>query len=70
MNTKTLANGNVKVWFDQEAEFLIVNKNQPLFDTIIDANLIQRKYDFNSQIIGHLFLTKKEVRAAIQKFNF
>jgi hypothetical protein len=44
MKTKTLTNGNTKVWYDNEDEFIIVNKNQPLFDTIIDANLFQRKF--------------------------
>ena len=45
MKTKTVENGNIKVWYDtHEDEFLIVNKNQPLYDTLIDANLIQRKY--------------------------
>jgi hypothetical protein len=44
MKTKTLVNGNTKEWHDREEEFLIVNKNQPLFDTILDANLIPREY--------------------------
>ena len=44
MKTKTIENGNIKIWFDLEEEFMIVNKNEPLYDTIIDANLLQRKY--------------------------
>ena len=45
MKTKQLPNGNTKVWFDREDEFTIVGKNEPLIDTIIDANLLQRKYN-------------------------
>ena len=44
MKTKTIENGNIKVWHDHEEEFIIVNKNERLVDTIIDANLLQRKY--------------------------
>ena len=44
MKTTVLANGNTKVWHDHEEEFIIVNKNEPLVDTIIDANLLQKKY--------------------------
>ena len=44
MKTRTIENGNIKVWHDNEEEFIIVNKNEPLIDTIIDANLLQRKY--------------------------
>lgn len=44
MKTKTIENGKIKVWFDKEEEFTIVGKNEPLIDTIIDANLLQRKY--------------------------
>jgi hypothetical protein len=44
MKTKKIANGNIKVWYDHEEEFVIINKNELLFDTIIDANLLQRKY--------------------------
>jgi len=44
MKAKTIENGNIKVWHDNEEEFIIVNKNEPLYDTIIDANLLQRKY--------------------------
>ena len=44
MKTKTIDNGNIKVWFNREEEFIIVNKNEPLIDTIIDANLLQVKY--------------------------
>jgi hypothetical protein len=44
METKTIENGNIKVWHDHEEEFIIVGKNEPLIDTLIDANLLQRKY--------------------------
>ena len=44
MKTKTIENGNIQVWHDHEEEFIIVRKNEPLLDTIIDANLLQRKY--------------------------
>jgi len=44
MKTKTIENGKIKVWHDHEEEFIIVSKNEPLYDTIIDANLIQKKY--------------------------
>jgi len=44
MKTKTIDNGKIKVWFNKEEEFTIVGKNEPLFDTLIDANLLQRKY--------------------------
>ena len=44
MKTKTIENGNIKVWHDHEEEFVIINKNEPLIDTLIDANLRQKKY--------------------------
>jgi hypothetical protein len=44
MKTKTIENGKIKVWFDKEEEFTIVGKNEPLIDTLIDANLLQKKY--------------------------
>jgi hypothetical protein len=44
MKTEKYSTGDTKIWFDQEAEFLIVNKNQPIFDSIIDANLLEKKY--------------------------
>jgi hypothetical protein len=44
MKTKTLPNGNTKVWFDREEEFKIVNKTEPLIDTLIDATLLEKKY--------------------------
>ncbi|MDO9580504.1 MAG: hypothetical protein Q7J06_08050, partial [Bacteroidales bacterium] len=44
MKTKTIENGNIKVWCDNQEEFIIAGKNEPLIDTIIDANLLQKKY--------------------------
>ncbi len=44
MKTRKIANGSTKVWFDREEEFTIVGKNEPLIDTLIDANLLSRKY--------------------------
>ena len=44
MKTRMIENGNIKVWFNREEEFIIVNKNEPLLDTLIDTNLFQRKY--------------------------
>lgn len=44
MKTKTIENGNIKVWHDHVEEFVIINKNEPLIDTLIDANLRQKKY--------------------------
>ena len=44
MKTRTIENGNIKVWFNREEEFIIVNKNEPLIDTMIDVNLLQKKY--------------------------
>ena len=44
MKTKTLKNGNTKVWFDREDEFNIVNKSAPLYDTLIDGNVNIKKY--------------------------
>ena len=44
MKAKTIENGNIKVWHDHEEEFIVVGKNEPLIDTIIDANLLQKKY--------------------------
>jgi hypothetical protein len=44
MKTKTLANGNTKVWFDREEEFKIIGKSEPLIDTLIEANLLERQY--------------------------
>jgi hypothetical protein len=44
MKTKTLADGNTKVWFDQEEEFKIIGKNEPLIDTLIEANLLEKQY--------------------------
>ena len=44
MKTKTLADGNTKVWFDREEEFKIISKTEPLIDTLIDASLLERQY--------------------------
>lgn len=44
MKTKRLPNGDTKVWYDNEEEFIIVGKNEPLYDTLIDANLLEKKY--------------------------
>lgn len=44
MKTKQLPNGNTKVWFDREEEFKIIGKNEPLIDTLIEANLLERQY--------------------------
>jgi hypothetical protein len=44
MKTKPIESGNIKVWFDREEEFTIVGKNEPLIDTLIDANLLTQKY--------------------------
>ncbi len=44
MKTKPLVNGDTLVWYGREEEFLTVKKNQPLYDTIIDANLLEKKY--------------------------
>jgi hypothetical protein len=44
MKTKTLPNGNTKVWFDQEAEFKIISKKEPLIDNLIEASVIEKKY--------------------------
>ncbi len=44
MKTKTLPNGNTKVWFDKEAEFKIINKSEPLIDTLIEASVMEKKY--------------------------
>jgi hypothetical protein len=44
MKTKTLPNGNTKVWFSREAEFKIISKNEPLIDTLIEASVIEKKY--------------------------
>ena len=45
MKTKTLANGNTKVWYDKEEDFKIIGKNEPLIDTLIEANLLEKKYN-------------------------
>jgi hypothetical protein len=42
MKTKTLANGSTKVWYDNEAEFKIINKSKPLIDTLIEAYVIEK----------------------------
>jgi hypothetical protein len=44
MKRKQLKNDKIKVWFDREEEFTIVGKNEPLIDTIIDANLLSKRY--------------------------
>jgi len=44
MKTKTLADGNTKVWFDREEEFKIISKTEPLIDTLIEASLLERQY--------------------------
>jgi hypothetical protein len=44
MKTKTLPNGNTKVWFDREEEFKIIFKPGNLLDTLIDASLLEKKY--------------------------
>ena len=44
MKTKKTPTGDTKVWFNREEEFTIVGKNEPLIDTLIDANILQRKY--------------------------
>jgi hypothetical protein len=44
MKTKTIENGKIKVWYDNEEEFIIVGKNEPLYNTLIDANLLEKKY--------------------------
>jgi hypothetical protein len=44
MKTKTIANGKTKVWFDREEEFTVVGKNEPLYDTLIDAHILTERY--------------------------
>jgi hypothetical protein len=44
MKTKNTANGSTKVWFDREEEFTIIGKNEPLLDTLIDAQVLTKKY--------------------------
>jgi hypothetical protein len=44
LKTKILKNGNIKVWWDREEDFTIVNKNEPLYDSLIDANLTVKKH--------------------------
>lgn len=44
LKTKILKNGNIKVWWDKEEEFTIVHKNEPLYDSLIDANVAVKKY--------------------------
>jgi hypothetical protein len=44
MKTKTLPNGNTKVWFDREEEFKIIIKPGNLLDTLIDASILEKKY--------------------------
>ncbi len=44
MNTKTLPTGDTKVWFDNEAEFKIINRTEPLIDTLIEASLVEKKF--------------------------
>jgi hypothetical protein len=44
LKTKILKNGNIKVWWDREEDFTIVGKNEPLYDSLIDANLTVKKH--------------------------
>jgi hypothetical protein len=44
LKTKVLKNGNIKVWWDREEEFTIVGKGEPLYDSLIDANLTVKKH--------------------------
>ncbi|MGD0341801.1 MAG: hypothetical protein ABSA76_08870 [Bacteroidales bacterium] len=44
MKTKILTNGNTKIWFENESEFTIINKTEPLIDTLIEASVIEKKY--------------------------
>lgn len=44
MKTKAIGNGDIKVWFDDEADFMIIRKGEPLYDTLIDGNLLTKKY--------------------------
>lgn len=44
MKKKTLADGNTKVWFEREEEFKIISKSEPLIDTLIEANLLEKRY--------------------------
>jgi hypothetical protein len=44
MKTKVLKNGNIKVWWDKEEEFTIVGKNEPLYDTLIDGNVLVKEF--------------------------
>ena len=44
MKTKTLKNGNIKVWYDREDDFIIIRKGEPMYDTLIDGNLLTKKY--------------------------
>ncbi|HOU02448.1 MAG TPA: hypothetical protein PLL94_10795 [Bacteroidales bacterium] len=44
MKTRTLKNGNIKVWYDGEDDFMIIRKGEPLYDTLIDGNLLTKKY--------------------------
>ncbi|MGD0581485.1 MAG: hypothetical protein ABR974_00915 [Bacteroidales bacterium] len=44
MNTKTLVNGNTMVWFSREKKFKIISKSEPLIDTLIEANLLEKQY--------------------------
>jgi hypothetical protein len=43
MNTKRLPNGDIKVWFDMEEDFIIINKDEPLIDSVINIKLTQKK---------------------------
>jgi hypothetical protein len=44
MKTKQLKNGDIKVWYDKEDDFVIVRKGEPPYDTLIDGNLLTKKY--------------------------
>lgn len=44
MKTKQLKNGDIKVWYENEDDFMIIRKGEPLFDTLIDGNLLTKKY--------------------------
>lgn len=44
MKTKQLKNKDIKVWYDSEDDFMIIRKGEPLYDTLIDGNLLTKKY--------------------------
>lgn len=44
MKTKTLKNGNIKVWWDREDDFTIAAKNEPMYDTLIEENFLVKKF--------------------------